>query len=89
MIEIPEWLKVLPKNAKVGSKDFAIALGISVRTLDSRIYRCVYDTPKPDGKIRRASPIATRKLGSKNYWKAVTVRNHIRHLNRLELEKSK
>lgn len=88
MIEIPTWLEILPKKAKINSKDFALALGISVQILDNRISRGTYNTPKPDGKVSRPDKKDGRR-NALNYWKAVTVRNHIRNLNRLELEKSK
>jgi len=40
--KIPNWLAVLPKNANITTREFAIALGVSGRTLARR------DTPKPD-----------------------------------------
>lgn len=87
MIKIPEWLAKLPKDAGINHKDFAKALGIKPSALQWRISKGVYDTPQPDfnsNQSGRISMIHTNYRG-KNHWRAVTVRNYIRHLNRLEL----
>ena len=98
MIEIPQWLSRLPKNACVNTKEFAQLLGVTPNTLHHRLINGTYSMPIPDfnsrviqedkfGRVKKARGYANGK--GKNNWKAVTVRNYIRHLNRLELEKNK
>ena len=96
MIEIPNWLAKLPKNACVNIDEFSKLIGVNKTTIQWRYSNDVYSTPKPDfnSKVTRrtdlaGAPLAYSKGKGKNHWRAVTVRNHIRHLNRLELEKSK
>lgn len=91
MIKIPDWLAKLPKNACVNNAEFAKVLGIKPKDLQNRLARQNIPTPKPDfnSKLMRHEKrvgIVCQTRG-KNYWRAVTVRNYIRHLNRLELEK--
>ena len=93
MIDIPEWLAKLPKNACVNNAEFARVLGIKPKDLQNRVYRKNTTIPSPDFNTKLdvhggRAIIASRTRG-KNYWRAVTVRNYIRHLNRLELEKNK
>jgi hypothetical protein len=80
MIEIPTWLAILPKNAGVNFKEFTSAIGINEEAMRFRIRNGSMGTPKPDFRMGRL------KAGGKQYWKAATVRNHIRHLNRKEME---
>lgn len=89
MIEIPTWLAMLPKNAGVKSKEFADLLGVSYETLMQRHRNGLMGFPPPDYSLKgRITGMGTPAKGAKT-WKAVTVRNYIRHLNRKELEKSK
>ena len=87
MIIIPEWLAKLPKDACINHKDFAKVLGIKPSALQWRVSKGVYDTPQPDFNSKQGGRIVMVHLNSqgKNHWRAVTVRNYIRHLNRLEL----
>jgi hypothetical protein len=98
MIEIPKWLAAMPKKASVNIKEFADILGIDLGAMRSRVYQGRMGMPKPDfnsrvtipdemGRVPLAKGLSTGK--GKNYWKAVTVRNYIRYLNRKELEESK
>lgn len=88
MIKISEWLAALPKNACIGLDEFAGVLGVSRDVLRGRVYKGLKDMPKPDFNTRYAHSknrvkIMSRGRGSLK-WKAVTVRNYIRHLNRIE-----
>lgn len=88
MIKIPDWLAKLPKNAAIDKYEFAKAIDAKPHDIDNWLKRDSMDMPKPD---KSAAPKLTqrgRKVCSKNYWRAVTVRNYIRHMNRLELEKT-
>lgn len=98
MIEIPEWLAKLPKNACIKHSEFAQVLGITQNALQFRVSNKTYSTPEPDfnsrirqndkrGRVVKANGLS--KGRGKNHWRAVTIRNHIRHLNRMELEKRK
>ena len=95
MIEIPDWLAKLPKNARLNLDEFSKALGISRELLTSRRSKGHMDTPPEDGFCNRnygpnhGVPANGVKKRRKPTWKAVTVRNYIRHLNRLELDKNK
>lgn len=77
--KIPEWLAVLPKGRMINSKDFADALGIKRAALNCRLGQGLCDFPKPDSTLKR---VGRDKKCPTNQWKAVTVRNYIRKLNR-------
>jgi hypothetical protein len=89
MIEIPIWLAKLPKNAMINSKELADALNIPVDTLMKRHREGFCDFPKCDKRHNTVLTSNGKPVNTKSMWKAVTARNYIRHLNRLELEKSK
>jgi len=95
MIEIPTWLANLPKNAGVNLKEFSSAIGINQEALRFRVKNGSMGAPKPDfnpasteyrRKNRDAHKWEYMRARKINYWKAVTVRNYIRHLNRKEME---
>ena len=79
--KIPEWLAVLPKNARLNSREFAEALGLKYHTFTSRVSEDLCGMPRPDFKFEPKN-FGRRRFLSNNQWKAVTVRNYIRKLNR-------
>ncbi len=89
MIEIPTWLAMLPKNAGVKSKEFANLLGVSYETLMQRHRKGLMGFPPPDYSLKGRITVGGMRFKGAKTWKAVTVRNYIRHLNRKELEKLK
>ena len=76
--EIPDWLLALPKNSMISSKDFSIALDLTITGFHSRI-----DLPQPcSKKIKPSGEVSLVSRSQTHYWKAVTVRNYIRKLIR-------
>ena len=68
MIEIPDWLAKLPKNAGVSLKELSIIIGISDEGLRARVKKGLYDTPKPD---HMHTP--TRRYDGRASWRSVRV----------------
>lgn len=89
MIEMPTWLAMLPKNAYLEAREFAKALGITVDALNQRHTKGAMDFPRCDFKSRGGVSCTGKPKIPRQRWKAVTVRNYIRYLNRKELEKVK
>lgn len=86
MIEIPEWLAVLKKDARIDIKGLSALVGIKRWSMYDRIKA---GTAPPPDYIKGQSVKYGKPAMGLFQWKAVTVRNYIRHLNRLELEESK
>lgn len=98
MIEIPDWLAKIHKNACVNIDEFSKLICVGKTAIQWRYSNDVYSTQKPDfnSRVTKMTYLAGSHLThtyskgkGKNHWRAVTVRNYIRLINRLELEKRK
>ena len=82
--EIPGWLKVLPRNGMLSSKEFAKALGISQQSFSRRdLAGEIPAAAKTYLEMARESHsfcVPSEKLSATNarFWSAAQVRNYIR-----------
>lgn len=89
--KIPDWLAVLPGNALLTTRDMYKMFGYKsgdIMTVSIHNNRIGVQFPDPDyrGYLKFGSKVVQMERGRENSviqrWKASTIRNFIRHVNR-------